>query len=134
MQHLGIFCSDTVKVICLRGDEDAFFIVLCVGCGVEECKLKFNSAVKVIEKIAPTFKDGGFVLVLCNLIIDVTELQGFGVELIAHMTDTVGEDMTVRDAVLCRLYPFGLIVCPLYCTCDVLFFCPCELYRLLFDF
>lgn len=40
------------------------------------------------------------------------------------MTDTVGEDMTVRDTVLCRFYSFGLIVCLLHRQCDALFFCP----------
>ena len=134
MQHLGIFCSDTVKVICLWGYEYAFFIFLCICRSIEECELKFDGAVKVVKEIAPTFKDGGLVLVLCNLIIDVAKLQGFGVELIAYMTNTVGKDMTVRDTVLCRLYSFGLIIRPLHRHFDVLFFCPCELYGLLFDF
>jgi len=130
VQHLGVLGTDTVKLICLWSDEHAFFVVFGVGCGVEECELKFDGAVEVVEEVAPTFKDGGLVLVLCNLIIDVTKLQGFGVELIAHMADTVGENMTVRDTVLCRFYTFGLIIRPLHRTCDALFFCPCELYFL----
>lgn len=134
MQHFCVFCSDTVKIICLWSDENAFFIVLCVGCGIKECELKFDSAVKVVEEVAPTFKDGGLVLVLCNLIIDVTKLQGFGVELIAYMTNAIGEDVAVRDTVLCRFYSFWLIIRPLHRYGDVLFFCPCELYGLLFDF
>ena len=122
MQHIGIFCSDTVKIICLRGDINAFFIVLCIGCGVKECKLKLDSAVKVVEEITPTLKYGGLVLVLCNLIIDVTELQSFGVELITYMTNAIGKDMTVRDTVLCRFNTFWLIICLLNRLLDALFF------------
>lgn len=39
---------------------------------------------------------------------DVTKLQGFGVELIAYMTNTIGEDMTVGILSCADFTPLGL--------------------------
>ena len=38
-------------------------------------QLETDGAVKVVEEIAPAFKDGGLVLVLAELVVDVLELM-----------------------------------------------------------
>ena len=46
---------------------------------VEEGQLEPDGAVKVVEEIAPALEDGGLILVLGQLVIDVLKLNGLGI-------------------------------------------------------
>ena len=61
---------------------------------------KPDGAVKVVEEVAPALEDGGFVLVLAELVVDVLELDGLGVAAIRHLADAVRPHPLIGDAVL----------------------------------
>ena len=102
LQHLGILGADSIKFIAAGRDGDA------PGKGFLRCrqvdkgKLELHRAVKVIQKIAPRFKDCGLILVLRKLVVDVLILDGFGVARIGHTADTVRPHTLIWDAVLRR--------------------------------
>ena len=73
VEHFCVFGTDAVKIVCLRLDGNAAFVVLGIGGHIEEGKLKSHRAVKVVEEIAPTLKNGGLVLILCKLIINIVK-------------------------------------------------------------
>ena len=104
LQHLGILGADGVKFITAGWDGDApgkGFL----GCRqVDKGKLELHGAVKVIQKIAPRFKDCGLVLVLRELVVDVLVLDHLGVARVSHTADTVRPHTLIRDAVLCRFF------------------------------
>ena len=69
------FCSicvvlhpDGVKVIPLSRDGDAVGEGLLGRRQVQKGQLEADGAVKIVEEIAPAFKDGGLVLVLAELV------------------------------------------------------------------
>ena len=59
-----------------------------------------DGAVKVVEKIAPAFKDSGLILVLGELIVDVLKLDGLGLMGICDSADAVRPHPLIGDAVL----------------------------------
>ncbi len=63
-----------IRMLC---SEDLF-----TGREIEKRELQVNAVVKVIEEIAPALKDGGLVIVLGQLIVDVLKADGLGVVLI----------------------------------------------------
>ena len=71
MEHFCVFGTDAVKIVCLRLDGNTAFVVLGIGGHIEEGKLKPHRTVKIVEKIAPTLKDGGLVLILSKLIVNI---------------------------------------------------------------
>ena len=76
----------------------------------QEGKLKADGAVEVVEEVAPAFKDGGFILVLRKLVVNILVLDRLGVKGIGDTADTVREYPLIRDAVLRRKLLFiGLV-------------------------
>ena len=43
-------------------------------------RLKFDGAVEVVEEVAPALKDGGFILILRKLVVNVLVLDRLGVK------------------------------------------------------
>ncbi len=72
-QHIRILGADRVKSVLLCGDIDCFFMPVPAASLIDERKLHDNDCVKVVEEIAPVFKNGGLIVSLCKLIIDVLE-------------------------------------------------------------
>ena len=70
-QHIGILGADRVKSVLLCGDRDSFFCLFPLRPLIDERKLHAHARVKVIEEIAPVFKNGGLIVCLCKLIVDV---------------------------------------------------------------
>ena len=56
---------------------------------VDKRQLEMDTAVKIIEKITPIFKNGILIFVLRQLIIDVVKADGFGIIFILHPADPV---------------------------------------------
>ena len=46
---------------------------------VDERQLKADTGIEVVEEVAPAFKDGVFVLILGQLVVNVVESDGFGI-------------------------------------------------------
>ena len=72
-QHIRILGADRIKSVLLRGDRDCFFCLFPLRPLIDERKLHAYARVKVVEEIAPVFKNGGLIVSLCKLIIDVLE-------------------------------------------------------------
>ena len=53
--------------------SDSFFCLFPLRPLIDERKLHAHARVKVVEEIAPVFKNGGLIVCLCKLIIDVLE-------------------------------------------------------------
>ena len=104
LQHFGVLSTDMVKFIALGRDGDTPCEALLGRRQVHKGKLELDGGIKVVQEIAPRFKDGGLVLVLRKLVVDVLILDGFGVVVIAHTADAVGPHTLIRDAVLSRFF------------------------------
>ncbi|MPM64342.1 hypothetical protein SDC9_111228 [bioreactor metagenome] len=105
-EHFGVLRAQTVKIVALGWDGDAFRKAVPRRGEVQEGKLKPDGAVKIIEEVAPAIKDGGLVLVLVELIVDVLKLNGFRVIAVRHAADAIQEHPLKRDAVLRGFFLF----------------------------
>ncbi len=47
--------------------------------------------VKEVQETAPFLEDGRLIFLLCQLIVDVLKLNGFGVVVVRHTADTIRE-------------------------------------------
>ena len=83
-QHLGILGTNIVKAILLERNADALFKLGAVGCHVHKGQFKFDAGIKEVQKTAPFLKNGGLILLLGELIIDVLILDGAGVVVRFH--------------------------------------------------
>ena len=110
LQHLRVLHPDGVKVIPLGRDGNAVGEGLLGRRQVQKGQLETDGAVKIVEEIAPAFKDGGLVLVLAELVVDVLELDGLGVAAIRHLADAVRPHPLIGDAVLGGLFLFARAV------------------------
>ena len=102
LQHGAVLVSEIVESVRPQRDGDAFGKAVLCGGQVQKRELKANGAVEVVEEIAPRFKDGGLVLVLIELIVDVLKLDGFGVIVVFHPAYPVREHTLKWDTVLRR--------------------------------
>ena len=103
LEHFGVFGAYGVKLVPLRRDDDVPCVAVAGGGAVDKGELEFHGAVEVVEEIAPCVEDGGLVLVLVELVVDVLKLDGFRVVAVRHAANAVGEHPLERDAVLCGL-------------------------------
>ena len=62
----------------LRLDLDYLVVLAHVTFMVDERQLKADAGIEIVEKVTPAFKDGVFVLVLRQLVVDVVESDSFG--------------------------------------------------------
>ena len=106
MQHIGILGANVVEVILLRRDIDLLFELRNVRLLVDKRKLNKNGAVKVVEEVTPVLEDGGLVLVLGKLVVDVTEPDGLGVQAGVDLADTIPAHLHIGDRLLGRLGDF----------------------------
>lgn len=72
-----------------------------------------HGAVKVIQEITPRIKNGGLVLILTELVVDVLKLYGFCVMRIGDAANAVWPHTLIGDAVLRGFFFFicALRVC-----------------------
>lgn len=83
-QHLGILRTNIVKAVLLERNADAFLKLGAVRCHVHKGQLKFDAGIEKVQKTAPLLENGGLVLLLGELIIDVLILDGAGVVVGLH--------------------------------------------------
>ena len=111
-QHLAVFCPHGIKVIFFEWDTDAFFKALRIGTHIHEGQFKMDGAVKKVEKTAPFIEDGCFIFLLCQLIVDVLKLNGFGVIAVCHTANPVRKHPLKRDRLLSCLRNPGIFLRP----------------------
>ena len=100
LQHFRILFTDAVKVIPLGRDGDTLSERLLGSCQIHKGKLELHGTVKVVKEVTPTVEDLLLIFVAGELIVDVTELDGFGEMRFCDPTDAVGTHTQIRDAVL----------------------------------
>ena len=106
LQHTGVLGADAVKLVPAGRNGNAPCKGFLRSREVHKGKLELHGAVKVVQEITPRLKDGGLVLVLRKLVVDVLILDRFGVARIGHTADAVRPHTLIRDAVLRRFFFF----------------------------
>ena len=96
----------------LRLDLDNLVVLAHVALMVDERQLKTDAGIEVVEEIAPAFKDGVFILVLRQLVVNVVESDSFGIQMFLHPADTVAPhfqiwNRTLHGQPLFLFVPFG---------------------------
>lgn len=72
-----------------------------------------NGAVEEVEEATPLIEDSGFVLLLCQLVVDVLKLNGFGVVVVGYTADSIREHTLKRNGLLGSLGNTGVLFCSL---------------------
>ena len=98
---------------------------------VHERQLKMYGTVKIIKEIAPVFKNGIFILILCQLVINIIEPNGLGIIFILHPADPVLRHLPVGNGLLCGnlFLPCFFLFCSIpafvYCgiSCTIFLYC-----------
>ena len=67
---------------------------------VDKRQLKADTNIEVVEEVAPAFKDGVLILVLCQLVVNVVESDGFGIQMFLHPADTVAPHFQIWNGTL----------------------------------
>ncbi len=119
LQHAGVLVTDFIKAVRLVRDRDALLEFLRIGCHVHKAQLEVHGAVKKVQECAPFLEDLRLILLLGQLVIDVLELNRFGVVVGADTADSVLEHPVKGDALLGG--PRGAVVM-LRCLDDLPYF------------
>ena len=111
-QHLRIFHTHIIELVVLRLDLDDLVVLAHVAFMVDERQLKADAGIEIVEEIAPAFKDGVFILVLRQLVVNVVESDSFGIQMFLHPADTVAPhfqiwNRTLHGQPLFLFVPFG---------------------------
>ena len=99
-QHLRIFHTHIIKLVVLRLDLNDPVVLAHVALMVNERQLKANTGIEVVEEVAPAFKDGVFILVLRQLVVNVVESDGFGIQMFLHPADTIAPHFQIWNGTL----------------------------------
>ena len=106
LQHIRILGADVIESIVLFGDADCLLELIDVHSLIDEGELNKDRAVEVVQEVTPVLKDGGLILVLGKLVIDVVIADGLGVEAVIHLADTVPAHLHIGDSLLGGLGDF----------------------------
>ena len=99
-QHLRIFHTHIIELVMLRLDLDNLVVFAHVALMVDERQLKADTGIEVVEEVAPAFKDGVLILVLRQLVVNVVESDGFGIQMFLHPADTVAPHFQIWNGTL----------------------------------
>ena len=99
-QHLCIFHTHIIELVMLRLDLDDLVVLAHITFVIHERQLKADTGIEVIEEVAPAFKDGVLILVLCQLVVNVVESDGFGIQMFLHPADTVASHFQIWNGTL----------------------------------
>ena len=99
-QHLCIFHTHIIELVVLRLDLDDLVVLAHIAFMIDERQLKADTGIEVVEEVAPAFKDGVLILVLCQLVVNVVESDGFGIQMFLHPADTVAPHFQIWNGTL----------------------------------
>ena len=100
-EHGNILFADTVKGILLLRDIDCLLVFLHIDHLIYKGKLHPDGGIEVVEEVAVIFKNQRFVLILCQLIVDIEKLQRLGEEVFVHPADSIRIDFLIWNGLLC---------------------------------
>lgn len=73
-----------------------------------------DGAIEKVQETAPLVKNGGLILLLCQLIVDVLKLNGLGVVTVCDPADAVWEHSLKGNGLLGGLGNSIVFLCPFY--------------------
>jgi len=100
-QHLRILGANIVKAIFLVRDADALLKLCAVRCHVHKGQFKLDAGIEEVQETAPFLENGGLVLLLGELIIDVLILDSAGVVVGFYPAGAILEHPLHGDGLLC---------------------------------
>ena len=100
-EHGNILPANVVKRILPIWDIDRLLIFLRVYHLIHEGKLHSNGGIEVVEKVTVVFENQRFVLILCQLIVDIEKLHSLGEEVFVHPTDSIRINFLIGNRLLC---------------------------------
>ena len=100
LEHIGILLADVIELVILFRNVDRLLELADARSLVDEGELNEDGAVEVVEEVTPILENGGLVLVLGKLVVDVVKTDGFGVETAVHLADTVLTHLDIGDRLL----------------------------------
>ena len=124
-KHFLIFRSYGIKVIIPLWNFNRFFCFSAASL-IDKGKLHIHRGIKVIKKVAPVFKDCGFLICFCKLIVDVGKGNAPTVSVFCYFIDFVWIYGKVGDALLCGRSLF-IRVCFSNQLRNLLFLASCQL-------
>ena len=114
-KHHAVLSPHIVEAVVLIRNADALFKGIRISRHIHERQLKMDAGIKEIQEGTPFLKDCGFILLLRQLIVDVLELNCFGVIPICNTANAVREHTLKRDGLLRGagnpIVPFGSFQC-----------------------
>ena len=132
-EHLAVFLAYIIEAILTRLNLNPAFKALHISSHIHKGQLKVDGAVKEVQEAAPFLKNGSFVLLLSQLVVDVLKLNGFRVIAVTDPADAVREHPLKRDRLLCRagnpIVPFRLF----NDRANLLFFPLCQSVRKIYS-
>ena len=114
-QHLRIFHAYIIELVMLRLNLNDLVVFAHITFMVNERKLKADAGIKVVEEVTPAFKNGVLIFVLRELIVDVIEADGFGIQMFLHPADAVPSHFQIRNRPLHGQVMLFLLFC--FCLC-----------------
>ena len=113
-QDLTVLSTGRIEVVLTERNADALFKALRIGTHVHKGQFKLNGTVEEVQETAPLVKDGSFIFLLCQLIVDVLKLNGLGVITVGDSTDTVREHSLEGNGLLGGLRNTAVFLCSLH--------------------
>lgn len=86
--------------ILLWSDPDDLFKFFHAAFMIDKAQLKMNTGIKVIEEIAPVFKDCIFIFVLSQLVVDVIKADTLRISFSLYPADSISSHFLISDRLL----------------------------------
>lgn len=99
-QHGAVLRAHRIEMILLVRDTHHLLKIRGIRSHIHKRKLKADAGIKEVQEAAPFLKDSRLILLLCQLVIDVLKLNGFGVVVVRHTADTIREHPLKGNAIL----------------------------------
>ena len=128
-EHHAVFGADIIKTVVLIRNADALFKSIRIGGHIHKGQLEMDAGIEEVQEGAPFLKNGGLVLLLSQLVVDILKLDCLGVVPICDTADTVREHPLKGNGLLGRpgnaVIPLGF----LHRSFQLLLLLPRQLFR-----
>ena len=126
-QHLTVLSTNLVEIVLTIRNADALFKALRIGTHIHKGQFKMNGAIEKVQEAAPLIEDRSLIFLLCQLIVDVLELNCFGVVVVIHSADPIGKHSLERNGLLCGLRYAIVFLSSIHNSLNLLLLCSGEI-------
>ena len=111
-QDTRIFLADIVEIVIPARDLNGGFHLSHVCVLTHAADLERDTGVKVVVEVTPELKGRCLILILCQLVVDIPELDALGIMPVIDAADAVFEHLLIGNALLHRMgnLPFLLFL------------------------